>query len=236
MLTVSNLFFLSAGHAVNEIDELWQQTSCRQLSEGDEIWHLDRGGLALRHHPNWWTGPPGAPTSEGCKKILTLNQILTKFCTLIKTTKSLHGWSKHAHHKSRWRTAAILEKSKNRHISAMAWPIATKLGTVTHLDRWTLKPFNFGNFNNPRWQQGMLMSLLTESIFSGQAAVSMSVWKSNRKSGTAIYCITFLQHWVSLPKEQRFRDFAEICADVRNLSVFANKYSSKPASGWHFMH
>ena len=33
----------------------------------------------------------------------------------------------------RWRTAAILEKSKNRHISAIVWPILTKFGTATQV-------------------------------------------------------------------------------------------------------
>jgi len=32
----------------------------------------------------------------------------------------------------RWRTAAILEKSKNRRISATIWPIDSKFGSVTH--------------------------------------------------------------------------------------------------------
>jgi len=31
----------------------------------------------------------------------------------------------------RWRTAAILEKSKNRHISGAVWPTSTKFGTLT---------------------------------------------------------------------------------------------------------
>jgi len=35
---------------------------------------------------------------------------------------------------ARWRTAAILEKLKNRHISATVWPIVTKFGTMTHID------------------------------------------------------------------------------------------------------
>jgi len=34
----------------------------------------------------------------------------------------------------RWRTAAILEKSKNHHISATVWPISTKFGMVTQFD------------------------------------------------------------------------------------------------------
>ena len=33
-----------------------------------------------------------------------------------------------------WRTAAILEKSKNRQISATVWPIATKFGKITQID------------------------------------------------------------------------------------------------------
>jgi len=40
---------VSVGHAVNEFDS-------RYLVEGfsarDEIWQLDRGGLAIRHHPD----------------------------------------------------------------------------------------------------------------------------------------------------------------------------------------
>jgi len=34
----------------------------------------------------------------------------------------------------RWRTAAILEKSKNRHISAAFWAILTKFGTMMQFD------------------------------------------------------------------------------------------------------
>jgi len=34
----------------------------------------------------------------------------------------------------RWRTAAILKKSKNRHISATVGPIATKFGRLTQFD------------------------------------------------------------------------------------------------------
>jgi len=34
----------------------------------------------------------------------------------------------------RWRTIAILEKSKNRHISATVGPIATKFGMMTQFD------------------------------------------------------------------------------------------------------
>jgi len=44
--------------------------------------------------------------------------IPTKFCTMIKTTKC-PSWVVQTHITNpRWRTAAILEKSKNRHISA----------------------------------------------------------------------------------------------------------------------
>jgi len=34
----------------------------------------------------------------------------------------------------RWRMAAILKRSKNRHISATTWLIGMKFGTVTHID------------------------------------------------------------------------------------------------------
>jgi len=40
----------------------------------------------------------------------------------------------------RWRTAVILEKSKNRHISATVGPIATRFGRLTQFD-----PFRFEN-------------------------------------------------------------------------------------------
>ena len=38
----------------------------------------------------------------------------------------------------RWRTAAILEKSKNSYISAAVWPISTKFGAATQFG--TLEP------------------------------------------------------------------------------------------------
>ena len=58
----------------------------------------------------------------------------TKFCTAIKTIKC-PSWVVRTHTTNpRWRTAAILEKSKNRHISAAVWPMSTKFGTVTQFD------------------------------------------------------------------------------------------------------
>ena len=47
------------------------------------------------------------------------------------------------------RTAAILEKSKNRHISAAVWPIFTKFGRMMQfdpLDRPTVKNLKFSKF------------------------------------------------------------------------------------------
>jgi len=38
------------GHAVNE---LWQQISRNGLSDRDEIWHIDRGGLAVHQCQDW---------------------------------------------------------------------------------------------------------------------------------------------------------------------------------------
>jgi len=42
--------------------------------------------------------------------IETTVTILTKFCTVIKTTKCLSGWSKHAHHKSKMADSRHLGK------------------------------------------------------------------------------------------------------------------------------
>jgi len=43
----------------------------------------------------------------------------------------------------RWRTTTILEKSKNRHISATVLPVATKFGTVTQVDHLTVASVKF---------------------------------------------------------------------------------------------
>ena len=65
--------------------------------------------------------------------IKTTASIPTKFCTVIKTTKC-PSWVVPTHglqiQDSRWRTAAILEKSKNCYISAAVRAILTKFGTV----------------------------------------------------------------------------------------------------------
>jgi len=55
----------------------------------------------------------------------------------------------------RWRTAAVLEKSKNRHIPATVWPNARKFRTVAHVDplNWSCWPPKFWNFQNPRWRR-----------------------------------------------------------------------------------
>jgi len=66
--------------------------------------------------------------------IKTAASIPTKFCTAIKTTKC-PTWVVRTHTTNpRWRTAAILEKSKNSHISARVGPIATKFVTLTQFD------------------------------------------------------------------------------------------------------
>jgi len=62
--------------------------------------------------------------------IKTKASIPTKFCTAVTTTKC-PSWVVWTHNKSRWRIATILEKSKNRHIWAVVWPISTKYGTAT---------------------------------------------------------------------------------------------------------
>ena len=50
----------------------------------------------------------------------------------------------------RWRTAAILEKSKNCYISAAVRAILTKFGTQMQLNHLTVKNWNF---ENPRWRR-----------------------------------------------------------------------------------
>ena len=53
-----------------------------------------------------------------------------------KDHQNFRGWSQHTHYilYSRWRTAAILEKSKNCYISAAFQPILTKFGIVKHFE------------------------------------------------------------------------------------------------------
>ena len=66
--------------------------------------------------------------------IKTTASIPTKFCTVIKTTKC-PSWVVPTHiTNARWRTAAILEKSKNCYISAMVWAILTKFGSRMQFD------------------------------------------------------------------------------------------------------
>jgi len=40
-------------HAVNDIDEIWQYISRIGVSERDDIWHVDRGGLAVHQGQDW---------------------------------------------------------------------------------------------------------------------------------------------------------------------------------------
>jgi len=67
------LFFLSVTPSTKSTN-FGSRYLVEGLSEGDEIWQLDRGCLPVCHHWDWWTlaqkVPPGAPKSEGCKKIL----------------------------------------------------------------------------------------------------------------------------------------------------------------------
>jgi len=51
-----------------------------------------------------------------------------------------------------WRTDAIFEKSKNRHISGTVWPIATKFGRVIHID--SLDPSALQHFGILKIQDG----------------------------------------------------------------------------------
>jgi len=56
-------WFFCVCHAVNEIDELWQQLSIvQEFSERDEIWQLDRGGLyiTIQIGELWPNSPLGA--------------------------------------------------------------------------------------------------------------------------------------------------------------------------------
>ena len=61
----------------------------------------------------------------------TTASISTKFCVTMETIK----WSSSNRRPAnpRWRTAAILKKPFNRHISATVWPILIRFGTVTHI-------------------------------------------------------------------------------------------------------
>ena len=51
---------MCVGHAVIEIDKLWQQVSRRGVSEQDEIWRVDRGCL-LYIRPRLVNFGPGSP-------------------------------------------------------------------------------------------------------------------------------------------------------------------------------
>jgi len=53
------LFFI--GYIVNKTDEVWQQR--HRLWERDEIWQIDRRGLAAQQHRNWLVGGAGSPSS-----------------------------------------------------------------------------------------------------------------------------------------------------------------------------
>jgi len=51
-------FTVFVDHAVNEIDEIWQQIARTQLSERAEICHIDRSGLAVHTRCVIITGTP----------------------------------------------------------------------------------------------------------------------------------------------------------------------------------
>jgi len=57
------ILFFFGRHAVNDIDEIWQHisrigpsrsdTPIIGVSERDDIWHVDRGGLAVHQGQDW---------------------------------------------------------------------------------------------------------------------------------------------------------------------------------------
>ena len=73
--------------------------------------------------------------SKNVHIIKTIASIPTKFCTVIKTTKC-PSWVvlTRALQIPRWRTAAILEKSRNCYISAAVRAILMKFGTQMQFD------------------------------------------------------------------------------------------------------
>jgi len=66
--------------------------------------------------------------------------IPTKFCTMIKTTKCpFVGGPNIRITNPRWRTAAILEKSRNRHVSGKGSQMVMKFSMVKHFDPETVR-------------------------------------------------------------------------------------------------
>ena len=101
-----------------------------------------RFGVSLTLFPIYGVKSPKTPILNRCfqaklakSKNMHIIKTPAKFCTAIKTTKC-PSWvvRTHTHNKSKMAAAAILEKSKNRHISAMVGPIATKFGMLTQFD------------------------------------------------------------------------------------------------------
>jgi len=62
------VYCLCGGHAINKIDELWQQICNRGVIKRDEVWQLD---LTIHHYPDWWNLAQGIrlgrQNREGCK-------------------------------------------------------------------------------------------------------------------------------------------------------------------------
>jgi len=59
-----------------------------------------------------------------------------------------------------------LKKSKNGHISATAWPICTKFGTVTHIGTEEYRYLKFWSFKNPRWRTTTILKNRKPVIYS----------------------------------------------------------------------
>ena len=85
----------------------------------------------------------------------------------------------------RWRTAAILKKKLNSHISATVWPILMKFGTVMHIGslRWTVHKNRI--FENPRrrwppsWKSQKLRYLRTFSPIFTKFGMALSMGEGN---------------------------------------------------------
>ena len=88
--------------------------------------------------------------------IKTTAMIPTKFCTVIKTTKCLHGWSLHTHYKSKMADGRHLGKiEKLLYLSHSS----SDFDEIWHDDAvqpsWASRPLalKIWNFKNPRWRR-----------------------------------------------------------------------------------
>ena len=77
----------------------------------------------------------------------------------------------------RWLTSAILEKSKNRYVSAAVQTVLTKFGSETHSTLLTIPTIKIWNLKNPRWRR-------PPSWKSKNSHISAAVWPILTKFGS----------------------------------------------------